>query len=629
MNKKLSFIASLFFIAILHFFSTSSVDAATCSSSNIRFASSSNTIYVTGPVDCTLSNIKSIRPTVPLTLVNADSKVWLLKANLKLEQGARLDLHGDSIGGDVNELRLRSNNNTSSTSTIWVRAHWGTIDIANTKIKSWNEAAGEPDTEYASFKRSYIHVRSFLDGSIPRESRMDIKNSDVGYLGYNAAESYGLAWKVLGIIPSVFEAVNVYGNVENSRIHHNYFGMYTFGAYGMNIVANEVDNNIQYGIDPHDDSDSLVIEGNNSHHNGNHGIICSQRCDHLTIRNNISRNNKGNGIMLHRNTNETLVENNELFDNYDSGIAIFDSHNNTIRNNTSLRNNHGIRFSVGSSGNRVEQNEFGDSTLHGIYFYKGSDAPTSGDGRPKQNTFISNNLHDNDDYVVKLKEGDGNTFEDNSFIGNQREIYLYDANNNTFKNNIFTGANNFYYARFKADNSVVDTDSFSVKLGDSASRMQLINSLNAVLQNSKNIPTTAGQSSSIIPLSQSLSGGSNIVLFNKINLNVVPLEGQINIITNIWRTSPPISRKWTETASVSTISANHTVGDLALDTPYDVFVNGILFNTYTSNDTGVISFLYNGGYDAPKVFEVIEGSLAAVEATPTEEASNSGELEGI
>lgn len=609
MHKKLSFIASLFFATLLYFFFAPSVEAATCVSSNIRFASSSNTIYVTGSVECTLSNIKSIRPTAPLNVVDAPNKIWLLKANLKLEQGARLDLHGGSIGGDVDELRLKSNNSSVANSTVWIRAQWGTIDIANTKITSWDETASGPDTEYSSFKRSYIHVRSFLDGSIPRESRMDIKNSDIGYLGFNGAEAYGLAWKVLGPIPSIFETVNVYGNVQNTRIHHNYFGMYTFGAYGMNIVNNEVDNNIQYGIDPHDDSDSLLIEGNDSHHNGNHGIICSQRCDHLTIRNNISRNNKGNGIMLHRNTNETLVENNQVLDNSDSGIGVFDSHNNTIRNNTSLRNNHGIRFSVGSSGNTVEGNEFGNNTLHGIYFYKGSDVPTSGDGRPKLNGFVSNNVHDNGDYVMKLKEADGNSFENNSFTNSAREIYMYDANNNTFKSNIFTGTNNFYYARFLADNSVADTNPIRAKIGDSESSLHITDANNFILQNDKNIATTAEPSKTAVLLTRAMT--SAIVNFTRLNFRVIPATDQITVTPLVWQRSHPFSKKWTGSAPSTTTTANHVVGDLKPDTTYDVLVNSIVWNTYTASSDGTLTFLYDGGYTGDMTFEVMEASSSA------------------
>ena len=104
---------------------------------------------------------------------------------------------------------------------------------------------------------------------------MDILNSDISYLGYDASESYGLAWKVSGTHPdpskSIFDYVNVYGDIIGSRLHHNFWGVYSYGLEGARWLNNEVDHNAGYGLDPHDDSDHLLIEGNNVHHNGGLG----------------------------------------------------------------------------------------------------------------------------------------------------------------------------------------------------------------------------------------------------------------------------------------------------------------------------------------------------------------------
>lgn len=601
MGRKLLFsiVFNFLIVAFVLLFPNPSL-AATCTSSHVRFASSSNILYVTGPVDCTLSDIKSIRPTAPLDLVDSTNKIWLLKTNLKLEQGAILHLRGASVGGDVNELRLRSNNNSSSTSTIWIRAQWGTIDIDSTKITSWNETANAPDTEYSSYKRSYIQVKSYLDGSTPRESRMDIKNSDIGYLGYNAAESYGLSWKVLGPSPGVFETVNIYGDVINNQIHHNYFGVYMYGAYGMNITGNAVHDNVKYGLDPHDDSDYLVIDGNDIYNNGNHGIICSKRCDHITIRNNNVRESTGNGIFLHSYVNDSVVENNTVHDNSDSGIALFDSHRNSVRNNTSFSNNHGMRLSVGSSENVIENNELADNSSYGLYFYKGSDTPTSGDGRPKLNIIRSNNLHDNGSYVVKAQEADSNVFEGNQFSGNARELIINNADNNVFKNNAFTGSNNFYYGQSDSDNSIVDTDSFSVKLSDSASSMQLINSQNAILQNNKNIPTTAEPTSTSILFTRALS--SSIVSFKRLNFILIPTSAVL-VSPTTWQITSPFDKKFTESAQ-SGVSGNHVVADLKPSTTYRVLVDSALLNSYISDGEGKISFTYSGYNGSTRTFEV-------------------------
>ena len=335
MPKKLISASFILLIAIIFFttFFSETMAALPCSSANIRWSASSNSVYITGDVECTLTEIKQLGSKyIPLTVSDPANKVWFLGAKLILQNGAKLILHGSPIGGDVDELRLKSNNATSTNNFVIIQADWGGIDIDSTKIVSWDEVASGIDTEYALYKRAYINIRSRLDidGVTPRESRMDIKNSDIGYLGYNGAEAYGLAWKVSS---GSFDTVGVFGDVTNNTIHHNYFGVYTYGAQAMTFLNNEVYDNVKYGLDPHDDSDFLIIDGNYVHNNGSHGIICSQRCDNLIITNNTSSYNGGNGIMLHRNTNDSLVEYNTLYNNADSGIAIFDSHRNTLRNN--------------------------------------------------------------------------------------------------------------------------------------------------------------------------------------------------------------------------------------------------------------------------------------------------------
>ena len=160
-----------------------------------------------------------------------------------------------------------------------------------------------------------------------------------------------------------------YGNIINSHIHHNYFGVYTYGAKSMMISGNEFNSNIKYGLDPHDDSDYLTIVNNSSHDNGDHGIICSQRCNNLIIRYNNSYNNAGHGIMLHRSVDNSIVEYNNVFNNADTGIALFESNNNVVRGNLIQGNKNGIRLSVGSSSNRFFANIILGNLDNSIYTY--------------------------------------------------------------------------------------------------------------------------------------------------------------------------------------------------------------------------------------------------------------------
>lgn len=160
--------------------------ATNCPPENIRWAHSSQRIYVSGPVECTLTEINQAIPaTAPLDLVDPEARIWFLGANLFIEKGATVLLHGSEIGGDVDELRLKSNNSSDPYNFAFIRAQWGNLEIKNTRITSWDEAVNGPDTEYEKFGRAFIHVRSYLEAGsvVARESRMDVIDSEVAYLG--------------------------------------------------------------------------------------------------------------------------------------------------------------------------------------------------------------------------------------------------------------------------------------------------------------------------------------------------------------------------------------------------------------------------------------------------------------
>ena len=58
--------------------------------------------------------------------------------------------------------------------------------------------------------------------------------------------------------PELFDAVNVYGNIYDSDIHHLNFGVYTYGHQQGDWRRNKMHDNTAYGFDPHDDSDFLT-----------------------------------------------------------------------------------------------------------------------------------------------------------------------------------------------------------------------------------------------------------------------------------------------------------------------------------------------------------------------------------
>lgn len=402
--------------------------AGSCTTSKLSYDSSNNTLYLKDGGVCRVAEIASLKPQ---QLVNKGGGIYLLKANLKLMNGSVLMIDGDDATAPVIEFRLLSNNTGDSNKVVNITADYGIVQINHTKVLSWNESVNGPDTSYSTLKRAYIRVRST---STTKQSRMDVTNSDIGYLGSPNAEAYGISWKVSGTL----NEVRVYGNILNSRFHHNYYGVYTYGAYGMTIDGNEFDQNVQYGLDPHDDSDYLTITNNSAHHNGNHGIICSKRCNNLVLRNNKSYSNTGHGIMLHRSTDYSLVENNQVYDNSSTGIALFESNNNILRGNIVLNNNYGIRLSMGSSYNRMEGNVIDETNKYSIYTYKGSDTPErpGNDGINRNNVWTQNKVSDSGDYVLKLKATEGDTFSYNDFTDNNgADFDVSGADDTTFINN--------------------------------------------------------------------------------------------------------------------------------------------------------------------------------------------------
>ncbi len=143
-----------------------------------------------------------------LELVDPANKIWFLKVKLKVEEGATLNIIGGA-DGDANWLRLRSDD----TGGIWLKNENGSLLFKNTKVTTWDASKNDVDRNYdvapdGTGGRSYIATRSiWTDGRAtvpptacdqnggsrePYEARMDIVNSDFSYLGYNAAESYGM-----------------------------------------------------------------------------------------------------------------------------------------------------------------------------------------------------------------------------------------------------------------------------------------------------------------------------------------------------------------------------------------------------------------------------------------------------
>ncbi len=594
---------------------------ARCVPASFRWASSTDTIYVVGPGYATLTDIQSRLSHAPLQLVDPADHVWLLEANLRLQDGATLLLHGSGLGGDVDQLRLKSNNDAEPFNAVWIRADWGTIDVRRTTITSWDETVGAPDTEYSTYPRAYIDARSTLDadGVTIHESRMDIADSDIGYLGYQADEAYGLVWKAVGLGPELHARLHVYGNVTNSRLHDNYFGAYTYGALGMQWLNNEIDHGVRYGLDLHDDSDYFDIEGNQFHDNGTKGLIGAERCDHLLIRNNVARDNGEHGIMLYHQCNNNTVEDNQTFGNGQAGMELFESGGNTVVDNQILENSDsGINVSVGSVDNTFSGNNIGFNGGYGVAIFKGNNVPLSGDGRPRGNDLVGNVIHDNALGAIRLQDADDNLFHGNTFSGTASSWLLERGLGNQLSDNAIpddavvtttgsaAGAGTTYIAN--QPSVLVAVDSYSaITFDDAVDRVFRVQA--------PGVATTITPAGSSLTLTRAQLGTQPSLVVTQ-NLKAAIEDGSLQVEVTAWDTSGDQRKEWVARAASVGMNVTYTVGDLDADTPYTVVKDGMAVAVLTSDAEGTIGFNDSADTLDPVTYTVELASTRPATAIP-------------
>eukprot|EP00752_Nemacystus_decipiens_P013623 g12081.t1 len=365
---------------------------------------------------------------------------WLLTSDLFVTGGGTFYCRGADIGGDCDELRIESR---GSNAYHEVRGHGGNLYFESTLVTSWDTPNRKPQTEHKN-------GRSFLNCISERrigttcainemgECRMDIINSEMGHMGFDDAESYGLTWKVRGFCtdlsnPQLFDDVNVYGDIKGSDIHHMYYGMYSYGHQGGVWTDNKMHDNIVYGFDPHDDSDYLTIAYNEVYNNANHCIIASKRCNNLKIHDNVVHDGGQAGIFLHRSGDDSEIYGNVITDMEDAGIVLFESFGNDVHHNIVDGSEFGIRLVLGSAYNLVHDNGFNAIADAAIFTYFGSDPPEIDDGRPFSNEFYDNEIT-NTALGVKLKDCDDITIRGNTFTGTEL-IEFNDAHDTVWSGN--------------------------------------------------------------------------------------------------------------------------------------------------------------------------------------------------
>jgi mannuronan 5-epimerase len=312
-----------------------------------------------------------------------DNGVWLLNAGMVIESGATLYINST----DTSWLRIVADGETAHPIQVL-----GSLKIDSVKVTSWNpdtnsyglsddsDRNGEDTT--IGTPRPYITIEAGATGTL------DITNSEIAYLGYEAGYGAGrTGLRYEGGDGSI---------IRENNIHDLWFALYTKGTSGLVVEDNHVHNNGHYGLDPHTGTHDMIIRNNTVHDNGSTGIICSLDCYNIIIENNKVYNNTKWGIMFSRNMSDSVARNN-IVSNELRGIIVSESHSNEVYNNTISRSGSGIEVNGDSYNNIIHNNTMLDIPSQ-------SDALSVENGAAEQNTFYSNVLFDTDGNRINLTE---------------------------------------------------------------------------------------------------------------------------------------------------------------------------------------------------------------------------------
>ena len=317
---------------------------------------------------------------------------YLLNANLQVSDGITFAMTSDEDG--LQYLKIGGANG------IIVQ---GRIEINGITITSWDPETDSPvsQTDTGSVPRAFINLRVSEGGFI--------ENSEVAYLGYDAPPRRGIDLGESTDGPSHDFAI------RNSRIHDNWMGFYSAGAYNIMIDGNEFFGNIKYALDPHTGTHHMTVSNNKVYNNKDIAVICSLDCYDIIFEGNEVYNNAGSGLMFSRATHDSIIRNNLIYNQYGSAypISISESQNNQVYGNDISNSTTGI-----SVHNPTQLDEDGMSSGNRIY---------------------------------------SNTFDDM-----QSAIRAVASSNNTFSNNIFGNITNFHYimtsdASINIENQVFNT----------------------------------------------------------------------------------------------------------------------------------------------------------------------------
>jgi len=190
----------------------------------LAYDAASNTIVLGGGAPTNLPNLARALKRDDLLQQLAPGE-WLLAANLWIGPEVAFQI----AGPQVRWLKLRSD----AAGFVWIITSRGQLTFADTCVTAWDVLRQRVDTN-SDRGRSFVLAYG--------GARMEIRNSELSYLGYLANESYGVVWRQPGTT----------GLAIDSRFGHNFYGLYSYETSGLLIRGNEVHHSVRYGIDPPD-----------------------------------------------------------------------------------------------------------------------------------------------------------------------------------------------------------------------------------------------------------------------------------------------------------------------------------------------------------------------------------------
>lgn len=348
----------------------------------------------------------------PDVVVNQGGNVWLSKAKIVVDATAKLEV---TKAAGVDQLRLESV--IGKLAFIEVR-QGGHLLFDGVTVTSWDTGTNNgPDTNIQD-GRTYLVAQN--------GSRLDILRSDVGYMGdATGAQTSGVAW--LKRANTLDPLTGSTGNVEDSKFHNNYQGLFISEGYNLKILRNEIFSNLNQGIYVRDGAQAIEVGGNSVHDNGNKstgtgdGIVFYNNATQNNIHDNIVFANARNGILIERGSNNNTIMTNEVYQNVD-GIAIADADTNLVQGNRPHNNRNGIRVSGSLDdpaannqiiGNTIEDSASTAGNAYGIYFYAHADS----------NLIRNNTILRSATYGIYIKSG-GNRLEGNIIQGGKTGIAI-------------------------------------------------------------------------------------------------------------------------------------------------------------------------------------------------------------